>query len=244
MQKLEKIIGYHFKDTSLLILALTHKSYKKDFNNERLEFLGDAVLDLLVGEYLYCEFPDKNEGDLSKMRAALVNEQSFMRFAKAIHLDEFIIISANEESNKGREKSSILSSAFEALIGAIYLESGLERARELTYSILRKIYPKLDSEVLFLDYKTALQEETQALFNEIPQYHLIQEIGPDHCKQFEMALVINGIEVARCFGSSKKAAQQNCAKVAYQQIMQKKLDSKVTLEISSSCSIQQGKNDK
>ena len=99
MQKLEKIIGYHFKDTSLLALALTHKSYRKDSNNERLEFLGDAVLDLLVGEYLYSEFPDKNEGDLSKMRAALVNEQSFMRFAKAIHLDEFIIISANEESN-------------------------------------------------------------------------------------------------------------------------------------------------
>lgn len=238
MHKLEKLISYQFKDPSLLTLALTHRSFKKDSNNERLEFLGDAVLDLLIGEYLYLQFPEKNEGDLSKMRAALVNEQSFMRFAKAIQLEEFIIISQNEESNKGREKSSILSSAFEALIGAIYLESGLEFAQRLTYDILQRIYPKLDSSVLFLDYKTALQEETQALFNEIPQYHLIQEIGPDHRKQFEMAIIINGVEMARCFGSSKKIAQQNCAKVAYKEIMKKKLDSSLTLEISPSCSDQ------
>ncbi len=219
---MKKGIGYCFKDKSLLTLALTHKSYKKDSNNERLEFLGDAVLDLLIGEYLYNKFPHKNEGDLSKMRASLVNEQSFMRFAKEIELQNYLIISQNEELSHGREKSSILSSAFEALIGAVYLESGLKSARKITYKILEKIYPRLDSEVLFLDYKTALQEETQALFNEIPQYILTNQTGPDHCKQFEVALIINGVEMARCMGSSKKNAQQKCAKIAYQEIIKKK----------------------
>ena len=220
MHPLEKILDYHFKDQTLLTLALTHKSSNQDKNNERLEFLGDAVLDLLIGEFLYTNFPKEKEGELSKMRASLVNEQSFMRFAKEILLDSFIIISNNEESNKGREKPSILSSAFEALIGAIYLESNLETTRQITFKLLKQIYPKIDPETLFLDYKTALQEKTQALFNEIPTYILTQEIGPDHCKQFEMAIIINNQEYARCFGSSKKNAQQNCAKVAYQKIIQ------------------------
>lgn len=220
MQKLEKILNYQFKDSKLLLTALTHKSCKNQDNNERLEFLGDAVLDLLIGDFLYQKFPQKKEGDLSKMRASLVNEQSFMRFAKAINLHYFIFISNNEESNKGREKASILSSAFEALIGAIYLEAGLEVARKITYKILEKIYPKIDLESLFVDYKTALQEITQAKFGEIPQYILLEATGPDHCKQFKMAVLIHSQEYAQAIGSSKKDAQQKCAKIAYKKLTQ------------------------
>lgn len=220
LEELENSIDYHFKDKNLLLTALTHKSYKNHQNNERLEFLGDAVLDLLVGEFLYHKFPKNQEGDLSKMRAALVNEQSFTSFAQAINLQNFIRISHNEESNLGREKSSILSSAFEALIGAVYLESGIKIAKKITYKILEELYPKIDTQSLFIDYKTALQEITQARFNEIPHYELLEEIGPDHCKKFKISLLIQGQEYARAIGTSKKNAQQNCAKIAYQKIVE------------------------
>ncbi|CBG40527.1 ribonuclease III [Helicobacter mustelae] len=222
MRNLEKAINYHFKNQDLLLTALTHKSCKNKKNNERLEYLGDAVLDLLIGEFLYQEFPEHKEGDLSKMRAALVNEQSFMRFAKAIHLQDFILISSNEETNQGREKPSILSSAFEALIGAVYLEAGLERAKDITYHLLHKLYPKIDTQSLFTDYKTALQELTQAHFHEIPKYELLEEIGPDHCKKFKVSVYIQNQEYAKAIGTSKKSAQQNCAKIAYQKIMEQK----------------------
>lgn len=219
MQNLEKAINYSFKDQDLFLTALTHKSCKNHKNNERLEYLGDAVLDLLIGEFLYHKFPSHKEGDLSKMRASLVNEQSFMRFAKAINLQDFILISNNEEVNLGREKPSILSSAFEALIGAIYLEGGLEAAKNITYKLLEEIYPIIDTQSLFIDYKTALQEVTQAKFGEIPHYELIEEIGPDHRKQFKISLLIQGKEYAQAIGNSKKIAQQNCAKIAYQKIV-------------------------
>ena len=218
MDNLEKTLNYHFKDKNLLLTALTHKSCKNKENNERLEFLGDAVLDLLIGEFLYKKFPQKQEGDLSKMRASLVNEQSFMKFAKALHLDTHILISHNEEANLGREKPSILSSAFEALIGAIYLESGLEATKTITYKLLQELYPTIDTQSLFMDYKTALQELTQAQFSEIPQYELLEEIGPDHRKQFKMGIFIRNQEYAQAIGNSKKDAQQKCAKIAYQKL--------------------------
>lgn len=219
MQNLQKILNYHFKDQELLLTALTHKSCKNQVNNERLEFLGDAVLDLLIGEFLYKKFPQKQEGDLSKMRASLVNEQSFMNFAKAIKLDECILISANEEANDGRKKASILSSAFEAIIGAIYLESGLNVTKKITYKLLEELYPKIDIQSLFMDYKTALQEVTQAKFGVTPNYILLEEIGPDHKKQFKMALHIQNQEYAQAIGTSKKDAQQKCAKIAYTKLM-------------------------
>lgn len=219
MQNLQKILNYHFKDQELLLTALTHKSCKNQVNNERLEFLGDAVLDLLIGEFLYKKFPQKQEGDLSKMRASLVNEQSFMNFAKAIKLDECILISANEEANDGRKKASILSSAFEAIIGAIYLESGLNVTKKITYKLLEELYPKIDIQSLFMDYKTALQEVTQAKFGVTPDYILLKEIGPDHKKQFKMALHIQNQEYAQAIGTSKKDAQQKCAKIAYTKLM-------------------------
>ena len=175
--ELEKSIKYKFKNKELLTHALTHKSCKKPYNNERLEFLGDAVLDLIVGEYLYIKFPTANEGNLSKIRASIVNEKGFMRLANEISLGKHIMISNAEENNSGRNKPSILSNAFEALMGAVYLEEGLETVRRITVEMMERVYPKIDLMTLFSDYKTSLQELTQARFGVTP------EIGRASCRE-------------------------------------------------------------
>ncbi len=214
ISELEKRIGYKFKDIKLLTEALTHKSSKQNKNNERLEFLGDAVLDLIVGEYLYKKFPDVCEGDLSKLRASLVNEKGFEKLAKQIELGKYIFLSTAEENNKGREKASILSNAFEALIGEIYLESGIEKAKEVSLNLLLEAYPKIDLESVFKDYKTTLQELTQATIGETPKYIVIGSSGPDHQKEFIIAVEIGDKEIAKAAGKSKKEAQQIAAKLA------------------------------
>ncbi len=219
MSELEHKLQYHFKDQKLLAQALTHRSCKSKIHNERLEFLGDAVLDLIVGEYLFKKFPKLSEGDLSKLRACIVNEQGFNKLALALELGKYIFISPSEESNNGRSKPSILSNTFEALIGAVYLESGLQEATRITHALLESNYNKIDFG-LVRDFKTSLQELTQARFMQIPRYELISESGPDHQKSFTIAIFIDGREYARCSGSSKKNAQQKCAQVAYE-ILQK-----------------------
>jgi len=211
---LQKRLGYQFKNENLIIKALTHKSYKQSYNNERLEFLGDAVLDLIVGEFLFHKFPKVAEGELSKLRASLVNEKSFQKLAEILNLGEHIYISLAEENNKGREKSSLLSNAFEALMGALYLEAGLERAKEISIGLLTEAYPKINMETVFRDYKTTLQEFTQAKYGETPEYRLIHSYGPDHKKEFEMAVVVQGKEISRAKGKSKKWAQQASAEIA------------------------------
>ncbi len=212
--QLEKRLNYTFKDKQLIIEALTHKSYKKPYNNERLEFLGDAVLDLIVGEYLFIKFPDSNEGVLSKIRASLVNESGFTLLAKAIDLGTYIYLSPAEENNNGRNKPSLLSNAFEAVIGAIYLEAGLEKAKEISIALLEAEHPKIDLDTLSKDYKTALQELTQASHGVTPQYELLGSSGPDHKKEFEIAVKLNGETIASAKGKSKKEAQQKAAKIA------------------------------
>lgn len=215
LEDLQKKIGYHFKELDLLILAMTHKSCKTRCNNERLEFLGDAVVDLVVGEYLFLRFHSHQEGKLSKIRASIVNEEGLAKIAKFIGIDQCLYLSSAEESNNGRNKLSILADAFEALMGAIYLESGFDRVRGVILALLERFYSHLDFEGVVLDYKTALQEITQAMFGVIPEYILLQEIGPDHQKRFEMAVQIEGREYAKAMGGSKKQAQQECAKIAY-----------------------------
>lgn len=215
LKKLQEHIDYTFKDITLLHLALTHKSYKKGVNNERLEFLGDAVVDLIVGEYLFLRFPSHQEGKLSKIRASIVNEEGLAMLAKDLEIDQCLYLSSAEESNNGRNKPSILADAFEALVGAIFLESGFHRVKEFLLPLIDKHYAKTDFENQVLDYKTALQEITQAMFGVIPEYILLQEIGPDHQKYFEMAVSIEGREYAKAMGTSKKHAQQECAKIAY-----------------------------
>ncbi len=214
LSALEARLGYDFKDRQKLVEALTHKSYKKPYNNERLEFLGDAVLDLVVGEYLYEKFPKAKEGELSKMRASLVNEAGFKKLADALRLGEYIFISPAEENNKGREKPSLLSNAFEAVMGAVYLESGLDEVRRITIALIEACYPKIDLGSLFKDYKTTLQELTQARFGVIPDYILKDATGPDHNKEFEVEVRVNDRVLAVAKGKSKKAAQQEAAHLA------------------------------
>jgi ribonuclease-3 len=214
IKKLEDRLDYNFANKKLIIEALTHKSYKQPYNNERLEFLGDAVLDLIVGEYLFNKFPNHDEGKLSKMRASLVNEEGFTRLATHIGLGQLLFLSNAEENNGGRSKPSLLSNAFEAIIGALYLEAGLERARQISVKLLEEVYPDISLDTLFKDYKTTLQEITQARFGTTPEYRLVGSHGPDHKKEFKIAVYIDGKEYASASGKSKKVAQQEAAFIA------------------------------
>tara|TARA_B110000046_G_C12928779_1_gene370519 strand:- start:194 stop:874 length:681 start_codon:yes stop_codon:yes gene_type:complete len=220
--ELGKCLDYQFKNKDLIIEALTHKSYKKVFNNERLEYLGDAVLNLIVGEFLFNKFPSSNEGELSKIRASLVNEKGFTKLAIAINLGDYIYLSEAEDRNLGRQKASILSDAFEAIMGAIYIESGLEVLKPMILKLLDENYEEINLNELFSDYKTALQEVTQAKFGAIPVYKLESAIGPDHEKEFELSLWINDKHYATAKGKSKKLAQQASAKIVLDQIEGKK----------------------
>ncbi len=214
IESLEEALNYRFKNKKLIIEALTHKSHKQPYDNERLEFLGDAVLDLIVGEYLFFKFPESDEGNLSKIRAALVNENGFDKLARSIDLGDYIYLSNAEENNGGREKASLLSNALEAVIGTIYLESGLEKAKEVAISLIEKNHKNISLDSLFRDYKTSLQELTQARFGQTPEYVVVASRGPDHLKEFEVAVIIEGKEYARAVGKSKKNAQQEAAEMA------------------------------
>lgn len=211
LKQIQKLLKYEFKNINLLKEAITHKSIKSSINNERLEFLGDAVLDLIVGEYLYHKFNTQSEGDLSKLRASLVNEDSLAKIAKELNLGEFLYLSPAEENNGGRDKQSLISDALEALMGAIYLESGLDSVKVIFIDLLEKNFPDINLNSLTKDYKTTLQEVTQAQIGTAPKYELISSSGPDHKKSFEMAVLLNGKEIARAIGTSKKAAEQACA---------------------------------
>ncbi|EAJ5693767.1 ribonuclease III [Campylobacter fetus] len=211
LHRLEEHLGYKFKNKTLLKEALTHKSMKSSVNNERLEFLGDAVLDLIVGEYLFFKFKDTDEGNLSKLRAALVNEKSFASISSQIRLGDFLYLSAAEDNNNGRNKPSLVSDALEALMGAIYLESGLEAVKKIFINLLESQYNNIDLQSLGKDYKTTLQEITQARFGVTPRYELVSSSGPDHKKSFEMAVFLNDKELARAIGNSKKEAEQSAA---------------------------------
>ncbi|EHW5913154.1 ribonuclease III [Campylobacter coli] len=218
IELLEQKLAYKFKDKDLLIHALTHKSFKKPYNNERLEFLGDAVLDLVVGEYLFHKFAKDAEGDLSKLRAALVNEKSFAKIANSLNLGDFIFMSAAEENNGGKEKPSILSDALEAIMGAIHLEAGFDFARNIALKLIEKNFPQINAKNLIKDYKTKLQEITQAKLGQTPQYETVRAFGPDHLKQFEIALFLNGQELARAIAGNKKEAQQMAAKITLEKL--------------------------
>ncbi len=214
IETLEEKLGYEFKDKKLIIEALTHKSYKQPYDNERLEFLGDAVLDLVVGEYLFTKFRDSDEGKLSKIRASLVNETGFDKLARALHLGDYILLSNAEDNNGGREKSSLLSNAFEAIMGAVYLEAGLKTVEKIAIRLIETNHEEISLASLFRDYKTTLQELTQARFGITPEYKVIASRGPDHKKEFEVAVYIEDKEYARAVGKSKKIAQQEAAELA------------------------------
>lgn len=213
--KLEDKIKYHFADPSLLFHALTHSSYanemrmSRDKNNERLEFLGDAVLELVTSEYIYKEYSNFAEGDLTKLRASLVCEQTLSSCARDINIGEFLLLGKGEDISGGRERDSILSDAFEAIIGAIYLDGGFTNAKEF---ITGHILADAKNKALFFDSKTILQEIIQNEDNKQKiHYELISEDGPDHNKSFTIAVYIENNEIGCGVGKTKKAAEQEAA---------------------------------
>ncbi len=214
----ERILGIHFQNTELLHEALSHSSYanekkKQRRSNERLEFLGDSVLSIVVSQYLFENYPDLPEGELTKIRAALVCEKSLHRFALQISLGEFLLLGKGEAHTGGRERPSILADAFEAVIAAIYLDAGLETARAHILRFIPKNLPENRS-MLFGDYKTALQEVIQKNPEEKVEYILTDESGPDHSKTFGVEVCLNSNVIGRGRGKSKKDAEQMAAKEA------------------------------
>lgn len=214
---IQQKLGYHFKNKQLIDTALTHSSYSNEAkntipNNERLEFLGDSVLSVVVSDYLYNTL-SLAEGDLTKLRASIVCEGSLANFAREIKLGQYIKLGKGEENNGGSDRPSILADAFEAVIGAIYLDGGLEKARSFITPFFQDA-AKAGEAVDFRDYKTQLQEIIQKNPEERVSYVLVDESGPDHKKSFTVELRLNSNVIGKGNGRSKKIAEQMAAKQA------------------------------
>ena len=223
LKHLEKSINYKFRNTELLKNALTHTSYayenKNNFqNNERIEFLGDAVLELVISEYLFNTYKDFPEGEMTKIRASVVCEASLYQVAKKHSFGDFLFLGKSEEMTGGRERPSILSDGVEAVIGAIYLDGGIEDAREFIISNLKDSIVETTLGSGIKDYKTILQEKLQESGEVKIEYNLLQEIGPDHNKQFSVSVSVGGKELGRGRGKSKKEAEQHAAQVAIEEM--------------------------
>ncbi len=217
LQALEDKLGYVFKDLALLKKSLSHKSYSNEKrltrldHNERLEYLGDAVLELCISDLLMHGFPDAQEGEMSKVRASLVNETALSEVAKKIQLGKYLFLGKGEEQGQGREKNSLVSDAFEALIGAIYLDGGFQHAFRFVKKLFLPEIERSTKEDINRDYKTKLQEEAQNRFREAPDYRLVDQQGPDHDKVFHVDLYIGGEKFSAGQGKSKKQAEQMAA---------------------------------
>lgn len=214
LKGLEEIIGYSFKNQYLLSHALTHSSYANERHwdktkcNERLEFLGDAVLELLSSQFLFINYPSMPEGEMTKLRASLVCEQTLAFCADAISLGDYLLLGKGEALTGGRKRPSVVSDAMEAVIGAIYLDGGLANAKEFVH---RFVLNDIEHKQLFYDSKTILQEMVQAEFKDGLVYELLKEEGPDHNKTFEVCVKIGSCEIGRGSGRTKKAAEQVAA---------------------------------
>jgi len=219
--ELDDALGVRFSDPSIRAAALTHRSYafeqELDVNNERLEFLGDAVLGLVVTDVAYTDFPEMPEGELAKLRAAIVNMSALADVARALRLGDFIMLGKGEEMSGGRDKASILADALEAILGAIYLDRGLGTARAFIERVFRPrmvAYVRGEGE---RDYKTILQELASADLHAMPEYK-ISDQGPDHLKEFTATVFLNGKAWGRGIGRSKKEAEQQAAHEAYEKL--------------------------
>ena len=220
----ETRIGYSFRDKRFLETAFTHRSYLNENrapsagwrreHNERLEFLGDAVLELVVTEFLFAKYPEKPEGDLTAYRAALVNTQSISDAAQKLGMNEFLLLSKGEARDTGRARQIILANAFEAMIGALYLDQGHDAAARFIAETLLSKTETVVSEGLWRDDKSEFQEMSQDKFGTTPHYELVAESGPDHDKHFTSAVYIGDCEIARGEGKSKQEAEQAAAQTA------------------------------
>ena len=226
VKELEEKIGYNFKDSHLLRHAVTHSSYvnekhmKKADCNERLEFLGDAVLELISSEYLFFENQTMPEGELTKLRASMVCEKALAFCARDLELGSYLLLGKGEDATGGRFRESITSDALEALIGAIYLDGGFANAKEF---VLKYILTGIEHKQLFYDSKTILQEIVQAGYNEELNYQLIREEGPDHDKRFVVEARIGEKSIGEGMGHTKKAAEQEAAYQALLKLKQQEI---------------------
>ena len=218
IKDLEAAIGYKFKNITLLQNALTHSSYANEQwhdslkSNERLEFLGDSVLGMVVAEHLYKTFPDRLEGDLTRMRADMVCEASLAKIAERIELGQYLLLGHGEEQSGGRNRPSILADAVESVLAACFLDGGMDAARSFIEKFVLCNVPQ--SRLRNVDYKTALQELVQQKKNQQISYRLVGESGPDHNKSFCVEVTLNGTVVGKGTGSSKKRAEQDAARIA------------------------------
>jgi ribonuclease-3 len=225
LSDIQERIGFTFRDAGLLVHALTHKSYANEnrvpYHNERMEFLGDAVLGLVISEYLMKACPDSTEGDLSKLRAAVVSEPALAAISREIGLGDHLLLGKGEDQTGGRNKDSLLADCLEALIAAVYLDAGKNAADSLVMRLFEETIKKTTSSGGSLDYKTALQEICQEQLKQLPEYRIVSETGPDHQKQFEMEVWIKGQLSGRGTGKSKKEAEQRAAGEALAKLSEK-----------------------
>lgn len=213
----EKILGFSFKDKNLLVLAFTHRSYLNENrgrvfeHNERLEFLGDAVLELVVTEFLFAKYPKKPEGELTSFRAALVNANTLSELAEKLSMNDFLLLSKGEAKDTGRARQYILANTFESVIGAIYLDQGYDKAKDF---IAKHLFPLTDDIVKtksWLDSKSHFQERAQEMVSITPSYKTLKEIGPDHDKKFVVGVFLGDEQIAEGEGRSKQDAEQMAA---------------------------------
>lgn len=218
----EKRTGIAFKDKDLLRTAFTHRSFLNENrgsgmeHNERLEFLGDAVLELIVTEYLYGKFPEKNEGDLTSYRSALVNAITLAGVAEGLGMNDHLLLSKGETKDTGRARQVILANAIEAFIGALYLDQGYEATKLFVSRYVFKLVDDIVSKKMWLDAKSHFQEKAQELVGITPSYETAKEVGPDHDKKFTVALFLGKERVAEGEGKSKQEAEQEAAKLGLQ----------------------------
>jgi ribonuclease-3 len=221
---LQEIIGVNFKETALLEQALVHSSYSNEnpasplSHNERLEFLGDAILGLIVAERLYKDFPAISEGEMTRQRAYLVRRETLAQIARNIKLGDFLYMGKGEETSGGRSRPANLAGAMEAVIAAVYLDQGLEVTEKTVNTLLETEWGKITSHGLSVDYKSRLQEMSQSKFQVTPVYRLVSETGPDHDKEFKVEVLINSDSYGSGKGKSKKLAEMEAARRAIEKI--------------------------
>lgn len=223
-EELQESVGFDFKNIELLQTAFTHSSYVNEHrhenlkDNERLEFLGDAVLELTVSDYLFNKYPDMAEGQMTKMRAAIVCEPSLVEFAEMVHFSKYIRLGKGEEKAGGRTRPALLADVFESFIGALYLDNGIQAVIRF---LERLVFPKIDTGIYMqtVDFKTQLQEIVQRDRDVLIQYDILGETGPAHNKAFEAQVVVNGQVLGKGTGRTKKQAEQNAAEYAIRQVL-------------------------
>lgn len=222
LSDIEQRIAHTFANIQLLEHALTHKSYANEnrlpFHNERMEFLGDSILNLVVSDHLMKTCPEASEGDLSKHRAVIVSEPSLASIARTIGLGSYLMLGKGEEQTGGRDKDSLLADCLEALIASVYLDAGIKKAEAFVLHFFNDIIGKICSSNSTPDFKTKLQERCQERIRQLPEYRVVSETGPDHQKEFAVEILVQGTVYGRGAGRSKKEAEQRAAEEALKKL--------------------------